>query len=87
MEKTVKSLSFEILKPHKPGLVELTHTLVSLTGVEGVKIDLKDSEQNTETVNLTLEGKLSYPKIKKAIEENGGVIHSVNSVVAGKFSG
>ena len=85
MGKTVKKLKLYIIKPHKPGLVDLTAKLLNLPGVEGVKTELSEVEKSTETVKLNLEGNLDYQSIKKLIEDNGGVIHSLNTVVAGKF--
>lgn len=87
MEKTVRKLSFAILKPHKPGLVEFTNTLSALQGVDGVKLEVQETDKSTETVYVSMEGKLNYSAIKSAIEENGGVIHSLNTVVAGKLLG
>jgi len=87
MAQQVKKLSLDILKPAKPGLIELTGLLSSLSGVQGVRTDLLETDRSTETIRINLEGSLDYPAIKKLIEENGGVIHSLNSVVAGKFLG
>ncbi|KXB01269.1 hypothetical protein AKJ44_02735 [candidate division MSBL1 archaeon SCGC-AAA261F17] len=37
-----------------------------------------------KTLKITVDGELDYPKIKSTIEEWGGVIHSVDEVVAGR---
>jgi len=85
MGTTVKKLKLDVIKPHTPGIIDLTTMLLALPGVEGVRTKLFETEKSTETIKLDLEGKLDYQSIKKLIEDNGGVIHSLNTVVAGKF--
>jgi hypothetical protein len=53
--------------------------------VNGVNISLKEVDQNTESISITLEGDdLSYDSIKEILEQAGAVIHSIDQVVAGK---
>jgi len=53
--------------------------------VNGLNISLKEVDQNTESITITLEGDdLSYDSIKEILEQAGAVIHSVDQVVAGK---
>jgi hypothetical protein len=53
--------------------------------VSGVNISLKEVDQNTESISVTLEGdNLDYDNIKEILEQAGAVIHSIDQVVAGK---
>lgn len=53
--------------------------------VNGLNISLKEVDQNTESIAITLEGDdLQYESIKEILEEAGAVIHSIDQVVAGK---
>jgi len=53
--------------------------------VSGLNISLKEVDQNTESITITLEGDdLSYDTIKEILEQAGAVIHSIDQVVAGR---
>jgi hypothetical protein len=53
--------------------------------VNGLNISLKEVDQNTESITITLEGDdLSYDSIKEILEQAGAVIHSIDQVVAGR---
>lgn len=89
MAKTSKKpkicrIVLDVLKPHSPTLPEFAIKLSSMEGVEGVDVALLEIDKETETLKVTVDGKLDYPKIKSTIEEWGGVIHSVDEVVAGR---
>ncbi len=74
----------DVLKPHTPTLPEFATKLGSMPGVEGVNVTLIEIDKETETVKVTIDGKLDYPTIRSTIEEWGGVIHSVDEVMAGR---
>jgi hypothetical protein len=53
--------------------------------VNGLNISLKEVDQNTESITITIEGDdLSYDSIKEILEQAGAVIHSIDQVVAGR---
>jgi hypothetical protein len=53
--------------------------------VRGLNISLKEVDQNTESITITLEGDdLHYDSIKEILEQAGAVIHSIDQVVAGQ---
>jgi hypothetical protein len=53
--------------------------------VNGLNISLKEVDQNTESITITLEGDdLRFEQIKEILEQAGAVIHSIDQVVAGK---
>jgi hypothetical protein len=75
----------DVLKPHNPSIVELSRRLSNINGVVGVNCTLDEVDQDTESIKITIEGpNVDFPKVEKAIRECGAVIHSVDSVSAGK---
>jgi hypothetical protein len=84
--KDLTRLVLDVLKPHNPGLPEFAAKLSSLPGVAGVNITLIEIDKDTETVKITIDGRLDYSAIRSTIEELGSVIHSVDEVVAGCVS-
>ena len=53
--------------------------------VSGLNISLKEVDQNTESITITLEGDdLRYDTIKEILEQAGAVIHSIDQVLAGR---
>ena len=73
------------MKPHNPSIVELSQRLSSISGVAGVNCTLDEVDQDTESIKITVEGNsINFEEISDAIREFGAVIHSVDSVSAGK---
>jgi len=59
--------------------------LTRVDTVSGLNITLKEVDQNTESITITLEGdNLRYDEIKEMLEQAGAVIHSIDQVVAGR---
>jgi hypothetical protein len=81
----LRRLVLDVLKPHSPSLPEFATKLSTLDGVRGVNVSLIEIDKDTETLKVTLEGNLNYERIRTAIEEWGGVIHSVDEVAAGEL--
>jgi hypothetical protein len=81
----IKRLVLDVLKPHHPSIVELSTRLSVLDGVSGVNLTLDEVDQETESIKITIEGNaIDYDIVQQAIAESGAVIHSVDSVSAGK---
>ncbi|NYT01194.1 MAG: DUF211 domain-containing protein [Methanosarcinales archaeon] len=81
----IRRLVLDVLKPHIPSIIELADVLANLEGVTGVNISLYEVDQQTETIKATIEGDfVDFRVVEKVIQEFGGVIHSVDEVVAGK---
>jgi len=81
----LRRLVLDVLKPHSPSLPEFATRLSSLDGVRGVNVSLVEIDKDTETLKVTIEGNLDYNTIRSAMEEWGGVIHSVDEVSAGEL--
>ena len=81
----IKRLVLDVLKPHKPSIVELSKQVSSTKGVFGVNCCLDEVDQDTETVKITVEGDdIHFKAVVAAIESVGGVVHSIDSVSTGK---
>lgn len=85
--RKLRRLVLDVLKPHSPTLPEFATKLSSMPGVAGVNVTLIEIDKDTETLKVTVEGKLDYSTIRSAIEEWGGVVHSVDEVVTGSLAG
>jgi hypothetical protein len=81
----IRRIVLDVLKPHSPRLTDLALMLSRDERVTGLNISLKEVDQNTESITITLEGDdLSYDSVKDILEQAGAVIHSIDQVVAGK---
>jgi hypothetical protein len=79
----LRRIVLDVLKPHSPTLPEFATMLGGLKGVDAVNVTLIEIDKETETLKVTIDGELDYSAIRSAIEEWGGVVHSVDEVSAG----
>jgi hypothetical protein len=83
--KMIRRLILDVLKPHKPGVIEVSEALSNLEGVEGVNVIIYEIDQQVENAKIVIVGKsIDFEGIKKKLEEMGATIHSVDEVAAGK---
>ena len=81
----IRRLVLDVLKPHKPSVVEVSEALSHLEGVEGVNIIINEIDQQVENAKVILAGiSLDFAEIQAKLEEFGATIHSVDEVAAGK---
>ena len=81
----IRRLVLDVLKPHKPSVVELSEVLSHLEGVEGVNIIIYEIDQQVENAKVIIAGSaINFEDIKEKLEEMGSTIHSVDEVAAGK---
>jgi hypothetical protein len=81
----INRLVLDVLKPHNPSIVDLSRRLTTVDGVVGVNCTLDEVDQDTESIKITIEGvSISFDRVEEAIRDFGAVIHSVDSVSAGK---
>ncbi len=81
----VRKIVLDVLKPHRPDIVDYSERLSTIKGVSGVSIFLNEVDQETENVKVIIEGyNLKYTIIKKIIEEMAGSVHSVDAIYAGE---
>lgn len=81
----VKILVLDVLKPHKPNILEFGRIICSEKSIEDANISVYAVDEKTESLKMVLEGKdLNYERIKELIEDCGAVIHSMDRVVFGR---
>jgi len=80
----IRRLVLDVLKPHNPGIVDLSKELSELDGVEGVNIITYEIDQKVENVKIILGGSnIDFKMVREKLESLGAVIHSVDEVAAG----
>lgn len=81
----VKILVLDTLKPHKPNILDLGKNICTEKSIEAATISVYAVDEKTESLKIVLEGKdIDYDKVKALIEDQGGVIHSMDKVVLGR---
>ncbi|MBN1539520.1 MAG: DUF211 domain-containing protein [Candidatus Thermoplasmatota archaeon] len=81
----LRKIVLDVLKPHKPDIVEYSEKLSEIRHVTGVSIFLNEVDQETENIKVIIEGfNLNYYAIRKAIEEMAGSVHSVDAIYSGE---
>lgn len=84
-EIPVKILVLDILKPHKPNILEFGRNICEEKSVENANISVYAVDEKTESIKVVLEGAdIDFEKIAELIERQGGVIHSMDKAVLGK---
>jgi hypothetical protein len=82
----IRRLVLDVLKPHEPTIIELASQLSELEGVEAVNISIYEIDLRVENAKITIEGdNINYEIVDHVIQENGGTVHSIDEVVAGKM--
>lgn len=75
----------DVLKPIEPNIIEMAQEVADMQGVEGVNITIYEIDHHVENAKITIEGNgLAYQELKSLIEHNGGTIHSIDEVAAGR---
>lgn len=81
----IRRLVLDVLKPHKPSVVEVSEALSHLHGVEGVNIIINEIDQQVENAKIIVAGiSINYEEIRSKLQEFGATIHSIDEVAAGK---
>jgi hypothetical protein len=82
----VRRLVLDTLKPHDPTIIELAQSLSELDGIEAVNISIYEMDRKVENAKITIEGNdINFEEIRQIIADNGGALHSIDEVVAGKI--
>jgi uncharacterized protein len=80
----IKRLVLDVLKPHKPSILELATSISKLPHVTGVNLSIQEVDTETETIKITVEGNaIDFEELETVIENMGAVIHSIDEVAAG----
>jgi hypothetical protein len=85
VQSMIRRLVLDVLKPHRPSVVDLSLALSKLEGVEGVNIMIYEIDEHVENAKITVVGtKVDFEVVQKKLEEMGATIHSVDEVASGK---
>ena len=80
----IKRLVLDVLKPHKPSILELAKAISKLNHITGVNLSIQEVDTETETIKITVEGNnIDFNELEQVIEDMGAVIHSIDEVAAG----
>lgn len=80
----IKRLVLDVLKPHKPSILDLAKAISKLKHVTGVNLSIEEVDTETETIKITVEGNdIDFDELESVIEDMGAVIHSIDEVAAG----
>ncbi|MEA3255120.1 MAG: DUF211 domain-containing protein [Candidatus Altiarchaeota archaeon] len=83
----VKILVLDVLKPHRPDILEFGRIICAEKSVEDANISVYAVDEKTESLKVVLEGNnIDFSRVKELIEEHGAVVHSMDKVVLGKKS-
>jgi hypothetical protein len=81
----ITRIVLDVLKPHEPPIHELASKLASLQGIDRVNITLSEIDQSTESIKVSMDGTgIVIEGVRKALEESGAVIHSIDEVSVAK---
>lgn len=82
----LKKVVLDVLKTIRGiTLVDLAEMMARLEGVSRVSISVAEVDVETVTLNVTIEGDgIDFAEIREIIEKAGGVIHSIDHVIAEK---
>jgi len=82
----IRRVVLDTLKPLELSIVDLARDLSELDGVQAVNISIVEIDHKVENAKITIEGDdINTKVVTKLIEDQGGSIHSMDEVVAGKM--
>jgi hypothetical protein len=81
----IRRLVLDTLKPHEPGIIDMSKAISELNGVVAVNISIYEIDRKVENAKITIEGDdISYSAVLDVITDMGATVHSVDEVVAGR---
>ncbi len=82
MEKPkITCVVLDILKPHDPPITEFAKYLKELVRVIKVEVSLLELDEDTETLEVIINGNLDFEALRSHIAQKGAVIHSIDKVI------
>ncbi|AFL66755.1 DUF211 domain-containing protein [Desulfurococcus amylolyticus] len=86
MKKVLKRIVLDVLYPVRGvSIIDLAKSIIEINGINSVSITVKEVDVDTQNILVIIEGiNIDYDDVRKIIEKEGGVIHSIDQVVAGE---
>lgn len=79
---SLKRVVLDVLKPHRPNVLELSSVIAALGSDYEVFVDVAEVDEKTETVVIDIRGDhLDFDRIHESIRELGGTVHSIDKVL------
>ncbi|MCX6801945.1 MAG: DUF211 domain-containing protein [Candidatus Diapherotrites archaeon] len=83
----IKRIVLDVMKPHKPAIIEIGAEISALEGIDGCNIALVELDKTVENVKITIEGSdVDFKRLEELLEDNGASIHSIDKVSMGRKS-
>lgn len=80
----IKLIILDVLKPHKPEIMELGKEVTECMKNISVNARVVEIDEKTESIQLIMKGDdINFVKVKETIEKMGASIHSVDEVSMG----
>ena len=77
----IKRIVLDVLKPHQPNVLEFSQHIAEVGVDYRVHLTVLEVDENTETIQLELEGNaIEFDAVKDAITSMGGSVHSIDEV-------
>ncbi|MFW6045305.1 MAG: DUF211 domain-containing protein [Natronomonas sp.] len=84
MTAPIRRLVLDVLKPIQLDSLELAGVLSECDGVDGVNVDLVETDKEVQNLKITIEGAdIDSGSVETAIENLGGSVHSIDQVAMG----
>ncbi len=81
----IKRLVLDVLKPHKPSMIEFAQRVEDAEGVSGVNATLVEIDEEVQNIKLTVEGdSINQEDVEHRVKDLGGSIHSYDEIVCGE---
>ena len=77
----LRKLVLDVLKPHQPNALEFASAIAEVGTDYNVRLIVSEVDEKTETVVLTIVGKvINFDEITATIEKMGASVHSIDEV-------
>jgi hypothetical protein len=85
MAKTLKLVVLDVLKPHEPGIIDVSKSVAKLAGISGLNAVVYDVDKDVERIKITIQGKnIPIKKVIGVIEKMGMSVNGIDEVSYGE---
>jgi hypothetical protein len=85
MAKTLRLAVLDVLKPHEPGILEISQKVANFPGIRGLNAVVYDVDKDVERIKLTIEGDdIPIKKVMDVLSKMGTSVHGIDEVSYGE---
>jgi hypothetical protein len=78
---SVNKIVLDVLKPHQPNVLEFSRAIAAAGDNYHVHLTVLEVDENTETLQVVVEGSaIDFEAVQAIINNMGGSIHSIDEV-------